>query len=203
MLTDLRPAADRTKIDIVIYPPEIGAILADLRHAGSRESNCRGSEANFACGCVVRFSALIPTISNVVEDAGYVTNGCGHMVAAAEVLSEHISGRSLDELGGLDVESLSVLVSESLGSNDRPECVSASISALRSAFADLRSRRVEEFLGEKALVCTCFGVSEDRIEALIESQAVVSVEAVGDACNAGRGCGSCRMIIQEMLDAVR
>jgi len=27
-----------------------------------------------------------------------------------------------------------------------------------------------------------------------------SVEAVGDVCNAGMGCGSCRMLIEEMID---
>lgn len=187
----------------MIYPPKIATVLADLRHAGRRQGNCAGSEANLRCGAIVRFVALVPVSSNVVERAGFVSNGCGSMVAAAEVLSRHVSGRTLEDLGGLDAESLNALILDRLGVDLRSNCAGASISALRSAFVDLRSHRVEEFAGEKPLVCTCFGVSEDRIEALIASGAAASVAEVGEACNAGVGCGSCRMIIQEMLDAAR
>ena len=48
--------------------------------------------------------------------------------------------------------------------------------------------------------CTCFGVTEERLEGVIRGLKDPSVEAVGDVCNAGMGCGSCRMLIEEMID---
>jgi NAD(P)H-nitrite reductase large subunit len=50
------------------------------------------------------------------------------------------------------------------------------------------------------LICTCFGISEDTIQSVISETGAETVEAVGDACNAGTGCGSCRFLIQELID---
>jgi NifU-like protein len=82
----------------------------------------------------------------------------------------------------------------------RGHCPEIGLEALRAALADYRKFRIEEFSGEKALICTCFGVSEEKIEGVISELGLETVEEVGDACNAGSGCGSCRMLIQEMLD---
>jgi NAD(P)H-nitrite reductase large subunit len=43
-------------------------------------------------------------------------------------------------------------------------------------------------------------VTETTIERLINERSLQTVEEVTRACNAGGGCGSCRPIIQEMLD---
>ena len=84
---------------------------------------------------------------------------------------------------------------------DRHQCATVCIEALRGAFADFRIRQIEEFQGEKALICTCFGVSEETIESHIRKCRLETVDEVARACNAGSGCGSCRMLIQEIIDA--
>jgi NAD(P)H-nitrite reductase large subunit len=56
------------------------------------------------------------------------------------------------------------------------------------------------FRGEKALVCTCFGVTEETIDEALQISAVQTVEDVTSLCRAGGGCGACTMMIQEMLD---
>jgi len=66
--------------------------------------------------------------------------------------------------------------------------------------AAYRERRVEEFQGEKALICTCFGVSEETIVTAISENSLSDVDQVVDLCRAGSGCGSCRMLIQELVD---
>ena len=75
----------------------------------------------------------------------------------------------------------------------------APIDAIRNALAAFRAEKISEFHGESPLICTCFGVTEEIIEA--HAATAVSVEEIGDATNAGTGCGSCRMLIQEILDA--
>jgi len=64
-----------------------------------------------------------------------------------------------------------------------------------------RELRVSEYEGEKALICTCFGISEDTIVATIKENKITDVEEVADQVRAGSGCGSCRMLIQELIDS--
>ena len=48
------------------------------------------------------------------------------------------------------------------------------------------------------LVCSCFAVSAREIDAAVVAGAA-DVDAVGEACDAGTGCGSCRERIAERL----
>ena len=125
------------------------------------------------------------------------------MIAAADVLSETVGNSVLADLHGLKSSDLFATIEAELDTFpvDRRHCADVCIEALREAFGDLRAKRVEEFRGEKALVCTCFGVSDDTIENCIALKPAQTVDDVSDACNAGSGCGSCRILIQEMLDS--
>jgi NifU-like protein len=74
------------------------------------------------------------------------------------------------------------------------------LETLQNALANFRAFQVEEWTGEKALICSCFGVSEETIENLIKTNSLETVEEVTDVCNAGGGCGSCQPLIQELID---
>lgn len=125
------------------------------------------------------------------------------MAAAAEVLSTIVSQDDVSGLHGLDRSGLITAVSAEIGviPDGRLTCVDVCIEAVKAAFVELRRRRVEEFAGEKALICTCFGISEETIDIFITSANPTTVDAVTAACRAGGGCGSCRMLIQEMIDS--
>jgi len=188
----------------VVYPEKIRERLKRMQHARARaDANAVGTEANFSCGSFIRFSLSIDIESNSVADAAFTSNGCGFMLAAADILAERIIKRRLIDLHGLNDGELHLQVESKLDEvpAGRIECVEACIKALRAAFADFRSRQIEEFRGEKALICTCFGVTEETIEQNIEERSLHTVEEVAVACNAGSGCGSCRMLIQEILDS--
>ena len=126
------------------------------------------------------------------------------MLAAADLFSKWLSHRKLSELHGLnDLELLDLFEKEfpSIPS-DRAECVRLCIVAIGSALAEYRASRVAEFTGDSALVCSCFGVSEDTIANEIINYSLETVDEVASRCNAGSGCGSCRMLIEELLSAV-
>ncbi len=178
-------------------------MLGGLGHAGASDGNAAGTEANFACGSFVRFHLTIDDTQLAVENASFSSNGCGYMVAAAETLALNIEGRRLSMLHGLNDEDLFAAITAAIGDigRERRDCASSVISALRFAFADFRVRQIEEFHVQTGIVCTCFGITESRIESEIEENGLQTLEQVSDACNAGMGCGSCRMLIQEMLDA--
>lgn len=188
----------------MVYPEKIRKKIAKPQHQRSlAAANAAATAANFSCGSFVRFSLLIDEEGRFVADVSFLSNGCGFMIAAANVLAESVTGKSLSDLHGLTDADLNTHIQTSLDEfpRERRECSNTCIEALRAAFADHRDRLVEEFRGEKALICTCFGVSEEAIEALIAKGLATTIEDIGLKCNAGSGCGSCRMLIQEMLDA--
>ena len=188
----------------MIYPAKVTKRIAQLRSIGREDfGNSAGGDANFRCGSFVRFSLSIDTDSKRVIDANFVSNGCGFMLAAADVLARNIIGRRLVDLNTLDESGLAGYTSRELGEipGRRDECVKACIRALCSAFSDHRAKQIEEFRGEKELICTCFGVTAETIELQIAQRGLETVDDVTQICNAGGGCGSCRMLIQEMLDS--
>lgn len=187
------------------YPPKIDALAASPKCAGiDTEADGLGADADLGCGSIVRFSVKFDDDSGMVSAVRFNSNGCGYMVAAAETFCSRLSGRRLDGLAGLSDAELGGVVSESLGAvpPERTHCVATCNSAIRKAFADRRERRAAESFGDRAIICTCFGVGEADIHDVIERVGAESVSDVTAACNAGGGCGSCRMLIQELIDSI-
>ena len=52
------------------------------------------------------------------------------------------------------------------------------------------------------IICHCFEVSREVIENAIREKGLKTVEEVGEATNAGTGCGGCQEQIQEILDEI-
>ena len=188
---------------MTFYPDKINRLFSAPRRAGkAARANAVGTGVSFVCGCFVRVFLEIDTETKEIRDARYQTNGCGFAIAAAECLAEKIEGRRLTELHGLDHAELLAKIESALHKfpATRTHCAELGFDALQGALGDFRALQIEEFAGEKALICTCFGVSEETIQQLISTHRVETVEEVGDACHAGTGCGSCRFLIQELID---
>ena len=185
------------------YPRKISERFYAPKRAGKAlKSNAVGTGVSFICGTFVRFFLEIDAETKKISDAKYKSNACGFTIAAAEVLTGSIVGKKLTGLHGLENDGLRAEIESALGAfpENRKHCAEICFDALHAALNDFRLRRLEEFAGEKALICTCFGVSEEEIEDVIEKNAVETVEEVTAVCNAGGGCGSCRMLIRELID---
>ena len=52
------------------------------------------------------------------------------------------------------------------------------------------------------IICHCFEGSREEIENAIREKGLKTVEEVGEATNAGTGCGGCQEQIQEILDEI-
>jgi NifU-like protein len=85
---------------------------------------------------------------------------------------------------------------------ERRHCIKMCREALQSALESYRSLVLEEWSGDEALICTCFGVSETTIEHAVEAGALQTIEEVTKSCSAGGGCGSCHPLIEEILFSV-
>lgn len=185
------------------YPEKISERFHAPGNAGELKSaHSVGTGASFLCGSFVRFFLNIDPQTKRIRKAKFKSNGCGFAVAAADVLAEIINGKLLTELRGLDKSELETQLEKRLEGfpENRRHCPDICFEALQSALADFRASQIEEFTGEKALVCTCFGVSEEKVEKIIAENQVETIEEVAAFCNAGKGCGSCQFLIQEMID---
>lgn len=188
---------------MTFYPDKIGERFYAIRNSGKAErTNAVGTGASFSCGSFVRFYLEIDIETKEIKDAKFKSNGCGFALAAADVLLDNVRDKRLNELHGANDDELKQIIEAELGSfNDsRRDCLEICLDALHRALNDFRSLQIEEFQGEKALICTCFGVSEETIERLIAEDNAESVEEIGKLCNAGTGCGSCQFLIQELID---
>lgn len=185
------------------YPPKIDEKFQYPQNVGKLDNaNAVGTDASFVCGAFVRLFLRIESKTKEIIEAKFKSNGCGFTIAAAETLTEKIVGKKLIELHGLDKEDLQKQIEAKLGkfSAHREHCLQLCLNALQAAFTDFRAFQIEEFTGEKALICTCFGVSEETIEDVIKKNSLATVEEVTEKCSAGGGCGSCQPLIQEILD---
>lgn len=186
------------------YPESIAAKLSCLTHCRELEkATAEGVGVNLACGSTVRFFLRIDE-GGQITNVAFRSNGCGYSRAAADVLAELVTNEHLVDLHGLNVARMKDAILSELGEipDENIACANAATYALKDAFANYHTLRREEFRGENVLICTCFGVTEERIEDIITNSQLTSVEQVTDLCNAGGGCGSCRMLIQELLDSV-
>lgn len=185
------------------YPTEISQRFYAAKNAGKVENaNAVGTGASFVCGAAARFFLRIEKDTKEILDARFKTNGCGFTIASADVLAEKILGKKLTGLHGSEKESLQAEIETELDKfpGNRKHCMKICIEALQAALADFRAFQIGEFAGEKALICTCFGVSEEAIEKIIAENEIEMVEEVTEISNAGGGCGSCQFLIQEMID---
>jgi len=53
---------------------------------------------------------------------------------------------------------------------------------------------------DEEIICQCFQVSDETIQAYIKKGNVRKIEEITEACGAGGGCQSCHMLIQLFID---
>jgi NifU-like protein len=179
---------------VPIYPENIANLIRSPKYCGAIEQpDATGTEAKFDCGCFIRFEIQVTGELPAVGKIRYQTNGCGFMASAAERLASAVYGLPLIELGASFDPQLEY-------DQGRSACISVVVNALKAAFADHRARKIEEFRGEKPLICTCFGVSEETVEEFVRTARPADVGEVTRHLRAGGGCGSCTLLIRDIIE---
>ena len=175
---------------LFINPKNVGEV-------GNAESV--GKAGSLKCGATLRFSLSINE-SQRITDAKFRSAGCSYLVAATSLLTELVKGKTTGEAAALAQHRESA-VSGRLGEcpPDRTHCVVLACEALISAVKAYSDAVREEWPGDEALVCTCFGVSERTIEREITARGLRTIAEVTQTCNAGAGCRSCYPLIEEIL----
>ncbi len=184
------------------YPEHINEYFLRPRNVGEvYEANAVGNTGSLVCGATVRLTLRVDASSHKITEAKFRAAGCGYLIAAASVLTEILDDITIAEATTLPTL-LESIITEQLGefSFEKQHCATLCRDAFGAAITAYRTSSQTEWNGDEALICTCFGVSEQAIERVIESASLHTVEQVTGACNAGGGCGSCHPLIEDILD---
>ena len=151
-----------------------------------------GRAVSFDCGAALRVSIQVDD-SQTITDARFKAAGCSTLIAAASLLTERVKGMTTG-----DAAARGELPAEIAHFSQR-ECVLLAYEALVNAIQGYSDSIRDHWEGDEALICTCFGVSESRIEKEIASKGLTTIAEVTRACNAGAGCQSCHPLIDDLL----
>jgi NifU-like protein len=175
-------------------------LFFNARNVGeAKEPSFKGRSASFHCGATMRISLHIDESQRIVE-AKFKAAGCSVLVASAEFLTDQILGKTTGEAATFCQQAR--LIEAQLGpiETDRTDCPRLASDALVAAIREYSDAIRDTWEGEQALICTCFGVSERRIEREIRTNGLKTITEVTRACNAGAGCRSCWPLIEDILD---
>jgi NifU-like protein len=181
------------------YTGHIQEHFDDPRNVGELEgADSTGEAGSLVCGAVMRLSLKIDATAQTITDARFKTIGCGFLIACASALTETIKELTLGRAATLSESA----ITDWFGGlpPERSHCAALCREALHAALADYHSTRLEEWMGDEALICTCFGISETSIERAIHTRSLRTVAQVTRACNAGGGCRSCHPLIEDILE---
>ncbi len=171
------------------------------RNVGDIENaTALGRAGSLACGATLRLSLSVDD-TQTIRDAKFKAAGCSLLIASASLLTEQVLGKTTGDAAAF-AQSPETALLKHIGSPGpgREHCAAIACEALVSAIKQYSDSVRDEWEGEEALICTCFCVSERRIEGEIRTGGLRTITEVTKACNAGAGCRSCYSLIEAILE---
>ncbi len=159
----------------------------------------KGMVGSMACGDQMLVALKIE--NDIVVDLKWKTYGCASAIASTSMMSEMAIGMTLDEAYHLTPE----MITDRLGGlpNHKFHCSVLGDKALRAAIDDYLERQGRENTFKKSvakIICECKGVTDQQIEALVQSEEALSFEQLQEQTGLGTVCGKCKNTAKELFD---
>ncbi len=186
-------------LDLFYNPKNQGAI------EGTDETGIAvvfGEVGSIACGDALRLHLKIQVDTDKILDSRFQTFGCTSAIASSSALTEIIKGLTLDE--ALNVSNRNI--ADYLGGlpEEKMHCSVMGQEALEAAIYKYRGIEIEDHEDDEGrLVCSCFGISENKIRRVVIENNLTTVEQVTSYVKAGGGCSSCAAEIEDLIAAVQ
>ncbi len=180
------------------YTEKVHDHFLNPRNAGQMENpTAVGEVGSLACGDALKLYLKID--DDIITDAKFQTFGCASAIAASSALTEIIKGMKVEDAAKVKNKD----IAEFLGGlpPEKMHCSVMGEEALEAAIRDYQGLPPLEHVDDhSALVCKCFGITENQIREAVRVNGLKAVKDVTNFTKAGGACGKCKGLIQDIIE---